>query len=99
MTSDDHDKITAFCLAHLEELGRSSGRSLFQKALMYELPVDSLEAQVEAAVQDLQDHLTDGGTCDNDLRIACNTFKFALLQEGRRLIALIPDQVYDGGVQ
>ncbi|QSZ56956.1 hypothetical protein [Rhizobium sp. ZX09] len=99
MTLDDHDKIAALCMAQLEELGRSSGRSLFQKALMFELPFDGLEAQVEAAVQDLQDHLADGGTCDNDLRIACNTFKLALLQEGRRLIALIPDQVYDGGVQ
>ncbi|RSC36416.1 hypothetical protein EGT36_03285 [Agrobacterium sp. FDAARGOS_525] len=99
MTSPDHQQLTALCMAQLEDLGRSSGRSLFQRLLMSELPEDSLEEQVDAAVQDLEDHLIAGGTCDNDLQIACNKFRLALLQEGRRLIALIPDQVYEGGLQ
>ena len=94
-----HEELSALCMAKLEELGKTSGRLLFQKALMWDLPLDDLEAQVEAAVKDVEDHLTDGGTDDHDVRLACNKFRLALLQEGRRLIALIPDAVYEGGIQ
>ena len=94
-----HEELTALCMAKLEELGKTSGRLLFQKALMWDLPLDDLEAQVEAAVKDVEDHLTDGGTDDKDVRLACCKFRLALLQEGRRLIALIPDAVYEGGIQ
>lgn len=93
------EELTMLCMAKLEELGKTSGGLLFQKALMWDLPLDDLEAQVEAAVKDVEDHLTDGGADDSDVRLACCKFRLALLQEGRRLIALIPDAVYEGGIQ
>ncbi|QIB37006.1 hypothetical protein G3A56_02520 [Rhizobium oryzihabitans] len=91
------EQLTALCMAKLEEIGKTSGRLLFQKAVMFDLPLHALEEEIEAAVKDVQDHLTDGGTCDNDIQIACNTFKLALLREGRRLVSLIPDE--GGSVQ
>lgn len=93
------EELVEISISKLQELGKTSGRLLFQKALMWDLSLAAMEAEVEAAVQEVQDHFTDGGTCDGDVQAACRVFKLALLQEGRRLTSLIPESVREGSIQ
>lgn len=92
MTSElSHEEMSALAIEKICEIGKTYGKLIFQKLLMFDLQLPELEAGVDAAVEDVRTYLTANMADPNDIELSLYHLRLSIIQEGRRLAEMLPE--------
>ncbi len=86
-----HEEMSALAIEQMREIGKTYGRLIFQKVVMFDLSLPDLEAGVTAAVDDMREYLAANDVCEGDVEISLYHLRVSIIQEGRRLAEMLPE--------
>lgn len=87
-----HAEDTAACIAMLKDIGRAYGRAIMQAVIAANLPLDQINAGLDAAIGDTRDLLESNGVCDDDIAVSIDIVRRAIIAEGKSIAFMLHEK-------